>query len=134
MSSAEITVIGTTGSNPRTVVPEAIRVTISVPATESTPIPTPGGGAGTTHCRTATPPTAAAVQTVVASAPHFVLFFQKSAAISKRRQSGVAGERVLAREIEDRLRRTERDQVREHGQHNDEDPAGLHLDGLPESR
>src|SRR5437867_1245282 len=42
----------------------------------------PGGGAGTAHCTTATASTPAAVHSVVASAPHFVLPFQKSAATS----------------------------------------------------
>src|SRR4029078_9125088 len=75
---AEPIVIGTTGSRPNTVVPAAIRVMTSTPPTAHTVTAAPGAGAGTTDCRTATPSTAAAVQSVTASAPHFVLFFQNN--------------------------------------------------------
>src|SRR5688572_21346994 len=82
ISSAETTVIGTTGRNPRTVVPAVIRAMTSTPPTAQTVTAVPGGGAGTADCSTATPAIAAAVHTATASAPHFVLFFQNSAATS----------------------------------------------------
>src|SRR4051812_38491307 len=80
--SAETIVIGTTGSRPSTVVPEATRVTIGVAPNDSSATLTPGGGGATADWITATATTAAAVHSVVASAPHLVLFFQKSAAIN----------------------------------------------------
>src|SRR5262245_25725667 len=82
ISSADPIVIGTTGSRPSTIVPAVMRATIVVPPRVQTATAAPGGGAGTTFCRIATPATAAAVQIVTASAPHFVLPFQKSAATS----------------------------------------------------
>ena len=53
-----------------------------VPPGAHTGTTVPGGGAGTVDCSTATPATAAAVHSVTASAPHFVLPCQKSAATS----------------------------------------------------
>src|SRR6185295_11679513 len=81
ISSAETSVMGTTGSRPSTIVPDAARVTTSMPPIEKTGT-VPPGGAGTTDCSTATASTAAAVHTVAASAPHLVLSFQNSAATS----------------------------------------------------
>src|SRR5262249_29710848 len=82
ISSADTIVIGTTGSKPNTVVPAAIRATTVVPPGAQTGTAAPGGGAGTTDCSMATPATAAAVHSVTARAPHFVLPLQKSAATS----------------------------------------------------
>jgi hypothetical protein len=81
MSRAEINVIGTTGSSPRTVVPDATRLTTSTPPSESTATDAPGPGAGTDDWRIATPATAAAVHSATARAPHLVLFCQKRVAI-----------------------------------------------------
>src|SRR5262249_25753041 len=82
MRTAEPIVIGTTGRKPSTVVPAAPRVMTSTPPTAQIGTPAPGRGAGTTACRIAIASTAAAVHSVTASAPHRVLFFQKSAAAS----------------------------------------------------
>ena len=82
ISSSETSVIGTTGMKPRTVVPPAVRARKSIPPAENATRGGPGGGAGTACWNTATPTTAAATQSVTASAPHFVLRLQKSAAIS----------------------------------------------------
>src|SRR5262245_13019877 len=82
ISSADTIVIGTTGRSPNTIVPAATRVMTSAPAIDSTTVAVPGGGVGTTDCRTAIEATAAAVQTVTASAPHLVLFRQNNAATS----------------------------------------------------
>src|SRR5688500_1309317 len=68
ISSAEISVIGTTGRNPKTVVPAAMRAMASTPPTAQTVTAVPGGGAGTADCRIAMPAIAAAVQTATASA------------------------------------------------------------------
>src|SRR5215207_5992585 len=78
----DMSVIGTTGRNPSTVVPAAMRAMTSTPPTAQTVTDVPGGGAGTVDWMTATPAIAAAVQSATASAPHLVLFFQNSAAIS----------------------------------------------------
>src|SRR5262249_32652946 len=80
--SDDTTVIGTTGSRPNTVVPAAVRLIASTPPIDSTVVAAPGGGAGTTDCRIAIAATAAAVHTATASAPHFVLPRQTSAATS----------------------------------------------------
>ena len=82
ISSAEITVIGTTGNSPMTIVPLAALVTMSTPPIERIGTGLPGGGAGTTFCSTATARTATATQTVDARAPHFVLPLQNRAATS----------------------------------------------------
>src|SRR5438445_5661527 len=82
ISSAEMIVIGTTGRKPRTVVPAVTRVITSICPIETIGTTLPGGGAVTTDWITATVSTPAAVHTVVASAPHFVLSFQKRAATS----------------------------------------------------
>src|SRR5262245_32586298 len=81
--NAETMVMGTTGRTPNTVVPDAARLTTSMPPHERSDIAAPGGGAGTAAWISATASTAAAVQTVVARAPHFVLPFQKTAAASR---------------------------------------------------
>ena len=73
-------VIGTTGRKPRTIVPDVARVITPIWPIDITDTVVPGGGAGTTDWITATVSTPAAVHTVVASAPHFVLPFQKRAA------------------------------------------------------
>src|SRR5262245_29321676 len=80
--SADTMVIGTTGRKPATIIPAAARVTTGAPPGLQTGISVPGGGAGMVVCTTATNATAAAVHTVAASAPHFVLPFQNSAATS----------------------------------------------------
>src|SRR6185503_4706569 len=80
--SADPIVIGTTGSRPNTVVPAAIRVMTSTPPTAQTVTAAPGGGAGSVAWRIATAATQPAVHSVTASAPHFVLRFQNSAATS----------------------------------------------------
>src|SRR3954468_21017660 len=82
MSSAETIVIGTTGSKPNTVVPAAMRAITVVPPAVHTGTTAPGAGAAIEDCSSAIPATAAAVHSVTASAPHFVLRFQKSAATS----------------------------------------------------
>ena len=56
---------------------------ISAPPTVQTGMVTPGGGAGMTACSRATPAIVAAVQITTASAPHFVLPRQNSAATSR---------------------------------------------------
>src|SRR5688572_619558 len=75
-------VIGTTGSNPKTVVPARMRSMTVTPLMVSTGTAVPGAGAGVTFCMIATLRTAATVQTVEARAPQRVLPFQKIAAIS----------------------------------------------------
>ena len=55
---------------------------MSTPPTDRHATPTPGGGAGTIDCSDRDASTAAAVHTVVASAPHLVLPRQNSAATS----------------------------------------------------
>jgi hypothetical protein len=75
-------VMGTTGSRPKTIVPAAVRVIVSSPPIDRTVVTAPGGGAGTIDCRIAIAATAVAVHSVTASAPHFVLPRQKSAATS----------------------------------------------------
>src|SRR5688572_30426098 len=82
MSIAEMMVMGTTGRKPRTIIPAAALVTISVSPIEKTETAVPGGGAATVVWTTATVSTPATVQSVTASAPHFVLFLQNSAATS----------------------------------------------------
>src|SRR6266849_5216511 len=62
MSSAEMSVMGTTGRRPRTVVPDATRLMTSTPPNDSTGTAAPDAGAATAACRSATPATAAAVQ------------------------------------------------------------------------
>ncbi len=69
---AEMMVMGTTGKKPRTIIPAAALVTISLPPIEKIVTAVPGGGAGTVVWTTATARTASAVQRVLASAPHFV--------------------------------------------------------------
>ena len=76
-------VIGTTGRKPKTSRPLAARVINSTPPSANTTTARPGAGAGTTVWITATPITAAAVQSVLASAPHFVLPDQNRAATSR---------------------------------------------------
>src|SRR6187549_2534850 len=78
--SADTTVIGTTGRKPATIIPAAARVMTGVPPGLHTGISVPAGGAGIVVCTAATNATAAAVHSVAASAPHFVLPFQNSAA------------------------------------------------------
>src|SRR4029453_16552515 len=79
MSAAEISVMGTTVSIPKTIVPEAALVTTSTPAMANRLTSDPGGGAGTSACTTAIVVTAPAVHNVTASAPHLVLPRQNSA-------------------------------------------------------
>ena len=83
MRNAETIVMGTTGNTPSTVVPDAARLMTSRPPSERIDTATPGGGGGTADWISATARTAAAVHTVVARAPHFVLPFQKTAAASR---------------------------------------------------
>ena len=83
ISSAEMIVIGTTGSNPSTIVPVAARVMTSDAADRQYRDATvPAAAAGPPSEASATASTAAAVQSVLASAPHLVLPFQNSAATS----------------------------------------------------
>ena len=83
INKADISTIGTTGMNPKTAVPPGVRVRTSMPERDQISVGGPGAGAGTTCWKIATAVTAAATHTVEASAPHFVLPFQNSAATSK---------------------------------------------------
>src|SRR5262249_29374097 len=78
--SDETRTIGTTGRKPATLVPPAVRARTSIPPIAHTTFGGPGGGTGTTCWKNATAPTPATTDSVAASAPHFVLRFQKSAA------------------------------------------------------
>src|SRR5258706_10568827 len=80
ISRADPRTIGTTGMKPSTAVPPGVRARRSSPPTDHTKTGGPGGGAGTTAWKTATPITPAADHKVEASAPHFVLPRQKRAA------------------------------------------------------
>src|SRR5215213_11748438 len=82
ISSAETITIGTTGMNPRTAVPPGVRDNTSTPPGAHRTVAGPGAGAGTMACKIATAMTVSAVQSVTASAPHFVLPFQNNAATS----------------------------------------------------
>src|SRR5262245_1479171 len=74
--------IGTTGMKPKTAVPPGVRDKTSTPPGAQRIVAGPGAGAGTIDWRTATATTVNTVQTVTASAPHFVLPFQNNAATS----------------------------------------------------
>jgi hypothetical protein len=47
ISNTEMIVIGTTGSNPSTIIPVVARVTTSIPLIDSNAVAAPGAGAGT---------------------------------------------------------------------------------------
>src|SRR6266508_1593732 len=83
ISSADISVMGTTGIKPRSDVPPKFRVTKFAPINDqtTTSVRGRGGGAGMTSCMPATPATEMTTHTVAASAPLLVLRFQKSAAV-----------------------------------------------------
>ena len=117
ISSAEISVIGTTGSRPSTIVPVAARVDDVDPADrQDRARPRPAAAPARRSAATATASTAAAVQSVAASAPHLVLPLPEQRRDQQRRQRRVAGERVLRRDVEDRLRHAQRDEVRDERQ------------------
>src|SRR5262249_61729223 len=80
--SDDTSTIGTTGRKPATLVPPAVRARTSIPPTAHTTFGGPGGGAGTACWKSATATTPATTHSVAASAPHFVLRLQKSAATS----------------------------------------------------
>src|SRR6266545_2709026 len=82
ISSADTRTMGTTGMKPRTAVPPGVRDRPSAPPMVQTTDGGPGAGAGTTCWKIAMATTAAAVHSVTANAPHFVLPFQNSAATS----------------------------------------------------
>src|SRR5260221_11585112 len=83
ISRADPRTIGTTGMKPRTAVPPLVRASRSSPPTDQTRTGGPGGGAGTTAWKTATPITPPADHRVEASAPHFLLPRQTRAATSR---------------------------------------------------
>ena len=64
ISSADMSVMGTTGSRPNTIAPVVARVTTSIPPTPKTGTIVPGGGVGTTVWTQATIATATTAATV----------------------------------------------------------------------
>ena len=127
-----MSVIGTTGRKPRTSAPCGARVMMSTPNADHTGTALPGGGAGIDCWMTATrdhrgrrPERARQRAPLRAALP-------EDRRDQQRRERRVAGERVLRRDVEDRLRHPHRDRIGHERNQHDEDAAGGHLDGLAE--
>src|SRR5260370_11950892 len=82
-SSADKIVIGTTGINPKTAVPPAVRASTSTPPTAQATFGGPASGGGTCPWKIATAITPAPLNTVAPTAPPFSLPRQNSAATTR---------------------------------------------------